>query len=157
MGITITETRVQDQSSACNINYIINATGDLPPTLYQQLINEFKSYLASTKANAESASGYAVTAEASALECSRTLESVTSERKSAETNAASAEDAQKSASISAAEAKKSENAVKNAITEANYQLLYLENGRLMLYQSDATSNDLDFHIKDHRNLEVTFS
>ena len=106
---------------------------------------------------AETASGYADSAKASALECSNTLESVTAERKSAETNAASAEDARKSASISAAEAKKSENQVKNAITEANYQLLYLENGRLMLYKSDATSNDLDFHIKDHKNLEVTFS
>ena len=108
---------------------------DLTPTLYQQLLNEFKSYLASTKVNSESA---------------------TASENAAKSYATAADDSPQSASISAAEAKKSENQVKNAITEANYQLLYLENGRLMLYKSDATSNDLDFRIKDHKNLEVTF-
>lgn len=101
---------------------------DLTPTLYQQLLNEFKSYLASTKANSESA---------------------TASENAAKSYATAAD-------ASAKSAKESENQVKNAITEANYQLLYLENGRLMLYKSDATSNDLDFRIKDHKNLEVTF-
>ena len=151
MGIAITETRVQDQSSsALNIKYIISDSAAL------QVYNDAVAAKEEAEAAATTASGYADNAKTSALECSNTLESVTAERKSAETNAASAEDARKSASISAAEAKKSENAVKNAITEANYQLLYLENGRLMLYKSDATSNDLDFRIKDHKNLEVTF-
>ena len=139
MAITITEKRVQDQSSAFNIEDIINVVYPDPD---QQLLNELKIYLASTKANSESATAsesaaksYATAADASA--------------QSATTSANNAIAAEKSA-------KESENQVKNAITEANYQLLYLENGRLMLYKSDATSNDLDFRIKDHKNLEVTF-
>ena len=132
MGITITEKRVQDQSSPFNIEDIINI---VYPDPEQQLLNELKIYLASTKANSESA---------------------TASESAAKSYATAADASAQSASISAAEAKKSENQVKNVITEANYQLLYLKNGRLMLYKSDATSHDLDFRIKDHKNLEVTF-
>ena len=53
-------------------------------------------------------------------------------------------------------AKKAEASVADAITEAQYTLLSLENGRLIMYRSDASTGKLDFGIKDHKNLEVTF-
>lgn len=220
---------------------------DLTPTLYQQLLNEFKGYLASTKADAESAAasenaakGYATATDASAQSAATSANNATAAEKlakdsatkanasaelasnyankseesakatlasqqaasesqkaaenfakaasdselaagksattasgyadtaktyatQAQTALSSAEKARKSASesavaanASATEAKKSEDAVKNAISEANYQELYLENGVLMLYQSDASRSSLDFSIKDHKYLEVKY-
>ena len=78
---------------------------DLTPTLYQQLLNEFKSYLASTKANSESATAsenaaksYATAADASAQSATTSANNAS---RSASASAKSASDAASSATASA--------------------------------------------------------
>ena len=46
--------------------------------------------------------------------------------------------------------------VAHAITEAEYTLLSIENGRLLMYRSDASPGKLNFAIRDHKNLEVEY-
>ena len=67
---------------------------DLTPTLYQQLLNEFKSYLASTKANSESAAAsenaaksYATAADASAQSATTSANNAIAAEKSAKDSA----------------------------------------------------------------------
>ena len=85
---------------------------DLTPTLYQQLINEFKSYLASTKANAESATASENAAKSYATAADASAQSATTSANNAIAAEKSAKDSATKANASQIAAKESENNAK---------------------------------------------
>lgn len=92
---------------------------DLTPTLYQQLLNEFKGYLASTKADAESATAsenaakdYATAADTSAQSAATSASNATAAEKLAKDSATKAN---ASAELASNYANKSEESAKAAL------------------------------------------
>ena len=87
---------------------------DLTPTLYQQLLNEFKSYLASTKVNSESATAsenaaksYATAADASAQSATTSANNAIAAEKSAKDSATAAAESATASATSAGESEQS--------------------------------------------------